>query len=155
MRAALFRLATTAANLAPEELALVLALGVVLGTFPVYGAPTMLCLAAAIVLRINAPALQLVNQLSSPLQIALFVPLARLGWRVSLPASAPIPLKLGAVALQAASGWCIVCIPLGIAFYFSTLYVLRRTPRAQWVAMLSQTWGATAGLEQERLPRSR
>jgi len=138
MRSRVLRLAAALVNLSPEEFALVVALGLVLGTFPVYGCPTLLCLAAALALRLNAAALQVVNQLSSPLQIALLVPLVRVGWRLSLSASAPIPLKLGAAVLQAVSGWCMVCIPVGVALYFVLLYLMRRTACNQWMATLSQ-----------------
>src|ERR1700674_5443840 len=54
-----------------------LAVGLVLGTFPVYGCPTLLCVLASLVLRVNLPALQVVNQLTLPLQIAMLMPLAR------------------------------------------------------------------------------
>lgn len=70
----------------PEVLALSLAFGLVLGVFPMYGIPTLLCAGAAVVLRLNHPALQLVNLLSSPLQFALFMPFHRLGERL-LPAT--------------------------------------------------------------------
>src|SRR2546426_6925400 len=60
-----------------ETIALSVALGLVFGMFPVYGCPTLLCAAAAIVLRLNSPAVQLVNYLISPLQLALLVPFNR------------------------------------------------------------------------------
>ena len=41
----------------PQDLALVVAIGCVLGTFPVYGVPTLLCIIAARALRVNAVAL--------------------------------------------------------------------------------------------------
>ena len=75
-------------------MALLVAVGLVLGTFPVYGLPTLLCAAAAVLLRLNAAGLQLVNQLSTPLQLALLLPLARIGWRISLAPHAPWPLAL-------------------------------------------------------------
>ena len=54
-----------------ETLALSIGLALVLGVFPVYGCPTLLCAAAAIVLRLNLPAMQLDNALTTPLQLAL------------------------------------------------------------------------------------
>src|ERR1043166_5600089 len=65
------RLMSAVEGLTAEEVALVLALGLLLGTFPMAGLPTLLCALAAGSLRVNFPALQLVNNLSSPLQIAL------------------------------------------------------------------------------------
>src|SRR5581483_8467642 len=62
-----------------EKLAFSLALGLVLGVFPVLGVPTILCGIAAAVWRLNFPALQLVNYLAYPLQLALLWPFARFG----------------------------------------------------------------------------
>lgn len=45
----------------PEKIALSLALGVALGVFPVLGSTTALCALAALVLRLNLPAIQIVN----------------------------------------------------------------------------------------------
>jgi len=106
---------------------MLIAVGLVLGTFPVYGCATFLCFAAAPCLRLNAAVLQAVNQLSTPLQFALLIPFARVGWRVALPPSAPFALRLGAAALQAVSGWCMVSVPLGIVLYFVLLHLLRRS----------------------------
>lgn len=127
MRAAARRLSAAAQGLPAETVALLFTLGLVLGTFPVFGFPTILCALAALAFRLNLPALQLVNQLASPLQIALLAPLARVGSHlVGAPASSAIAFKLGAVALDAAAGWCAICLPLGIALYFTLLHVLRR-----------------------------
>jgi len=65
VRTAVLRLSAALDGLAPETVALVLTLGLVLGTFPVFGCPTVLCAVAALALRLNVPALQLVNQLMS------------------------------------------------------------------------------------------
>ena len=50
----------------PEKIALSLAFGLGLGIFPVLGVSTILCTVAAIVLRLNLPAIQLVNYLAAP-----------------------------------------------------------------------------------------
>jgi uncharacterized protein (DUF2062 family) len=63
----------------PEKIALSLAFGLGLGIFPVLGASTVLCTVVAIVLRLNLPAIQLVNYLASPLQLALIIPFVRVG----------------------------------------------------------------------------
>ncbi len=112
-------------------------MGLVLGTFPVYGCPTLLCVLASIVLRVNFPALQVVNQLSWPLQIAMVVPLARLGSRIIAPSSgfaSTIAGRLGAAALQAVIGWFCVCIPLGLLLYIMLTYLLRRNGN-QWLRL--------------------
>jgi uncharacterized protein (DUF2062 family) len=66
-------------GMTPRDLALALALGVALGTFPVLGATTMLCIIAGIALRLNLPAIQSVNWMISPLQLILLVPFFELG----------------------------------------------------------------------------
>jgi uncharacterized protein (DUF2062 family) len=66
-------------GITPRDLALAVALGIVLGTFPVIGSTTLLCIAASVVLRLNLPAIQSVNWLVSPLQLMLIIPLFKLG----------------------------------------------------------------------------
>ena len=45
----------------PEKIALSVALGAALGVFPAIGLSTTLCAIAALVLRLNLPAIQIVN----------------------------------------------------------------------------------------------
>ena len=109
-------------GVAPQTMALSVTLALLLGVFPVYGCPTLLCAAAALMLRLNLPAMQLVNLLTSPLQLALLVPFGRLGGRlVHVPAAAAahagawhIASGLGAALIHAVAGWCMVAAPLGI-----------------------------------------
>jgi uncharacterized protein (DUF2062 family) len=63
----------------PEKIALTVALGVSLGVTPVIGSTTMLCTLAAVTLRLNLPAIMLVNGAVYPLQLALLVPFLRAG----------------------------------------------------------------------------
>ena len=63
----------------PEKIALSVALGSALGVFPALGWSTTLCAIAAIVLRLNIPAIQIVNYFVYPAQIALLVPFFRWG----------------------------------------------------------------------------
>ncbi len=114
-------------GVAPETMALSVALAVLLGVFPVYGCPTLLCAAAALLLRLNLPAMQLVNLLTAPLQLALLVPFGRLGGRlVHIPAAAvahpsvwQIAAGLGAALIHAVAGWCSVAAPLGIVLWLT------------------------------------
>ena len=66
-------------GITPEKIALSLAIGVCLGVFPVLGSTTALCTLAAIVFRLNLPAIQLVNYFVYPLQLALLIPFIRFG----------------------------------------------------------------------------
>lgn len=63
----------------PRKIALSLACGVVLGLFPIMGSTTILCAAAAVVLGLNLPAIQTINFLVYPAQLALIVPFIRAG----------------------------------------------------------------------------
>jgi uncharacterized protein (DUF2062 family) len=79
----------------PEKLALSLALGITIGLVPVLGASTALCAVAALVLRLNMPAIQLVNYLLAPLQLLLAIPFLRFGeWLAQAPRF-PITLDAG------------------------------------------------------------
>lgn len=133
-----------AAPMSPEDWASCLVVGIVLGVFPVPACPTMLCAAAAFTLRLNAPALQAVNYLASPLQVALFAPLARLGGHLLSQAPKVAGAERG-VGFQAAAwravasaalasahaltAWLLVCAPLGVLFYVLLRPAFRRAMR--------------------------
>ena len=57
-----------------EKMALCIALGIVLGIFPILGATTLMCTIAALAFRLNLPLIQLVNYAVYPVQIILLVP---------------------------------------------------------------------------------
>lgn len=79
----------------PRELALSVALGVVIGLVPVLGVSTPLCALAALALRLNMPAIQLVNYLLTPLQLLLIIPQLRLGEWLTRSPRFPITLEAG------------------------------------------------------------
>jgi Uncharacterized protein conserved in bacteria (DUF2062) len=121
-------------NLSPDQAALLLSVGLVLGVFPIMGCPTVLCLLAACGLRLNVAALQLLNNISSPLQLALLLPLARAGaWLCGNagPPAGSLAGKLGAGALHAVVGWICICVPLGLVLYCA-LVVAMRFGRPMW-----------------------
>jgi uncharacterized protein (DUF2062 family) len=66
-------------GITPHKIALGLALGIVLGIFPVIGMTTLLCTVAAFLFRVNLPAIQVANYLVAPLQLALLLPFYRAG----------------------------------------------------------------------------
>jgi hypothetical protein len=113
-------------TLSPKQLALLFIVGLVLGVFPLPGFPTLLCLLAALVLRLNIPALQLLNNITSPLQVMLWLPLERAGASLAGRAVSPIAGKLGAAAWHAVLGWTCVCIPAGVAAYMVITRLLSR-----------------------------
>jgi hypothetical protein len=117
------------AELPPEQLPLLLSVGLVLGVFPIVGFPTVFCLLAAICLRVNPAALQVVNTISSPLQLALLLPLARAGQKLcgttALPGRSWIG-QAGIAVLHAIAGWACICVPLGALLYVSLLWIARK-----------------------------
>jgi len=66
-------------GVSPEKIALTVALGILLGVIPVIGSTTMLCTLAALMLRLNLPAMLVVNGVVYPLQLTLLVPFLRAG----------------------------------------------------------------------------
>jgi len=83
----------------PRKLALSLALGIGLSCFPIFGTTTILCTIVALAFRLNLPAIQVGNYLALPLQLALFVPLMRLGERIMRAPRMPLsPEQLLAMA---------------------------------------------------------
>ncbi len=120
MRAIARRLAALTKGLAAEKIALIIALGFVLGTFPVLGCATALCAAAALAFRLNLPALQVMNQIATPAQYLLLLPFARLGAR--LIGSRP---GLPGAVLHAVTGWFCISAPLGVVLYFTLVYLMR------------------------------
>ena len=75
-------------GVSPEKIALTIALGIILGVTPVLGSTTLLCTFAAILFRLNLPAIQLVNGVVYPLQFILLIPFYRLGaWMFRADAS--------------------------------------------------------------------
>lgn len=134
-------------GLSPEKLALCVALGIVLGTFPVLGSTTLLCTGVALLFRLNMPAIQLINYFAYPIQLAMFIPFIRAG--EMLFDQTPIPLDLtmifsmlqsdmlGAIRelwwtnMRAIVVWAIVAIPVGFGVYYPLVPLfVRLTPAA-------------------------
>ena len=130
-------------GLAPGQLALTVALGVVVGIVPLLGTTTVLAALVAWRLRLNVAAMQLVTHLLTPLQLLLFVPLLRQGarllgnaqeqnlslaqmrhlfaedWRAALHLL--WRAELGAVVL-----WLLASVPLVAVLYFVLRPLFRR-----------------------------
>lgn len=134
-RAAKRRLvAMLAGGMSPNAIALCVAVGIVFGVCPIFGLPTVLCTVAALLLRLNLPAIQAVNYMVYPAQIALFLPFMHLGGRLfQSPASAA---NVIATAWHTAAAWLCVCVPAGFLLYGLLVYVLRTRggQLSAWVA---------------------
>jgi hypothetical protein len=61
-------------GMSTKKITLCITLGITLGIFPVVGMTTVLCTLAALVFRLNLPAIQVVNYMMYPVQLALLVP---------------------------------------------------------------------------------
>lgn len=103
----------------PRRLALSVALGAGLGLVPVLGVSTALCALAALALRLNLPAIQLVNYLLTPLQLLLIIPQLRFGeWLVQAP---PFPITLDSGLALLAQGVLPAIRVLSTAIVHATL----------------------------------
>jgi len=129
-------------GLSPQKIALCLALGVAISTVPIsFGLGTALCTAAAVVFRLNLPAIQAANWASAPLQLIMFIPYMRAG--EFLTRAKPLPLSItqisamfradfwGSLAnlwgsiLRATLGWAVLA-PLGVLLIYVILVPLLR-----------------------------
>jgi uncharacterized protein (DUF2062 family) len=133
-------------GLTPEGIALSLAFGVAVGLFPVVGATTLLGLALGSALRLNLPVLQVANWAAYPLQLALVLPLVRLGERLTgaPPATfwaAPLvahtsaqPLggleRFAVSGLHGILGWTAV-LPIVVLVVYQALLPLLRAAEAR------------------------
>ena len=66
-------------GMTPEKLALCIGFGIAFGLVPALGTTVLLCTLAAFLFRLNLPAIQIVNCLVYPLQLALLIPFIRAG----------------------------------------------------------------------------
>ncbi len=143
IRAAAIRFRASLTGLPPETIALIFAIGLVFGVFPVYGVPTILCAAVAIVFRLNLPAIQLINQICSPLQLALAIPFGRAGARIlgiGLKMRLSPAWNIADAARNAVVGWCCLCVPLGLVFYLILAFALHNRQMEKLKALENPAW---------------
>ena len=135
----------------PEKLALGLALGIVLGVTPMLGTTTILCAAAAFLLRLNPAAIQLVNFFMAPAQLALIIPFIRAGEWIFRAARNPVTLErilalvranawtaivtLWSATMHALCAWAIVGLLAVFPLYWIVLTPVRRLARARGEAV--------------------
>jgi uncharacterized protein (DUF2062 family) len=128
-------------GVSPEKISLGMAWGIVLGIFPVLGLTTILCGLAALVFRLNLPAIQLVNFLVYPLQLVLLIPFFHLGdllFQVEpLPLSAQELITLlqadvwGTIrafwntTLRAIVAWLLVSLPIFLILHFTLIRLIK------------------------------
>ncbi|GAB4342708.1 MAG: hypothetical protein OHK0038_22660 [Flammeovirgaceae bacterium] len=126
----------------PHKLALTLALGTVLGNFPVFGMTTFLCTAVAFALKLNLPAIHLVNYLMYPIQLSLVIPFVQIGSWIIGSKEPTITLAevqsildkdwttaaalLWKIIVQAIIGWLVVAPFMTFVFYFGSKPLLEK-----------------------------
>lgn len=135
-------------GISPRRLALTLVLGFVLGCIPVVGLPTGLCVVIALAFRLNLPAIQAANYVAMPFQVALILPLVRLGEKLFPLATRPVVnlsarshspaqwfahssqlvVQVGGMAGQALFAWALLAIPVIVLLTPTLTLLLRRVP---------------------------
>ena len=134
-------------GVSPEKITLSIALGATLGIFPALGTTTILCTVAALWLRLNLPAIQIVNYFMYPAQIALLLPFFRLGEKLfrapHFPISVPqlyamihadvwsATVLLWTTTWHAIVFWCLFAPVLCAALYLILVPLLRRAAKRQ------------------------
>jgi uncharacterized protein (DUF2062 family) len=137
-------------GISPEKISVGMACGIVLGIFPVLGSTTILCGLAAIILRLNLPAIQLVNYMVYPLQLVLIIPFFHLGdllFQVE-----PLPLSaqefitllqtdlLGTIrafwntTVHAIVAWLLVSLPTFLILHFIFIRLITTLKFAKFAA---------------------
>jgi uncharacterized protein (DUF2062 family) len=94
-RIALPVLALLRMGASPEKLAWSIAAGLLIGINPIIGSTTVLCLAVAVLFRLNVAASQIGNHVVYPLELLLVIPFIRTASRVFH--TAPMPLSASAL----------------------------------------------------------
>jgi uncharacterized protein (DUF2062 family) len=140
-------LAQLTQGITPRKIALTFAVGSACALFPILGTTTALCIAAAILLKLNQPLIHLLNHLLWPAHIPVMYACIRLGEtlfaapRISFDIGRMSELfrhhpgeffhQFGATALHAVVAWCLLA-PLFIgAVYLITLPLMRRFARSK------------------------
>lgn len=118
-------------GMTPRKIVLTICLGSVLGIMPLFWGTSLICLVFAHIFRLNHMALQSVNYLAYPLQLALMFPFFRLGtWLI--PGTAPLTVEmiptllqhpaaslstLAVFALKAVYAWMLTALPIALIAY--------------------------------------
>jgi len=134
-------------GISPEKIALAMAMGAAIGICPLIGATTAMCVVAALVLRLNQPAIQIANYLVYPLQIILLIPFFQFGaWifgMAPLPLSAPHLIfmfhenfwqtvkTLWRIIFHAIVAWGLICPPTIAVLYYILSPLIRRMKAGQ------------------------
>ncbi|MFI4868351.1 MAG: DUF2062 domain-containing protein [Steroidobacterales bacterium] len=128
-----------------EKIALTVAIGLMLGLFPIFGSTTALCVLVGLWLKLNQPIMQLANWLAWPLQIPGIYLFVRVGeWLTRSPPvhfsiaglvqqfrASPLQFlqQFGMTGLRGVLGWLLIAPAVAAAVYVTLLPPLRRLAR--------------------------
>ena len=136
-------------GITPQKIALTIALGLILGLFPILGTTTALCLLFGVYLKLNQPIIQLANWVAAPLQIPGIYLFVRIGeWLTRTPpisfsisalmqAFKASPLEFlrqyGATGLRGILAWLLIAPGIAALLYAVSLPILHadEPPRAR------------------------
>ena len=132
-------------GLTPDAMAWGVAVGMVVGVFPIFGLTTLVAAAVAIVFRLNMPLVQTVNYLMTPFHLLMILPWIRIGcWIFGWPGGHLTPAEilrhftndgwnavfiLWDITLRAVGAWCLM-VPLALPL----IYALLRPFFKKWAA---------------------
>lgn len=121
-------------GVSPRRLALAVAVGLVVGVFPILGTTAVLCTCLALGLRLNILAVHTVHYAVTPLQLLLVIPFARLGEWIAGAAEQPLSIDSGMRLIK--SGFLNAVVELWSAIVHAMLGWLVVAPLALTLAFL-------------------
>jgi uncharacterized protein (DUF2062 family) len=129
-------------GITPQKIALTVALGAVLGLFPILGTTTALCVLAGVLLKLNQPIMQLMNWVAAPLQLPGIYFFVRTGEIIThapavsfsitalLAAFKAAPLQFlrqyGMTGLRGILAWLLIAPCIALLLYTCLLPALKR-----------------------------
>jgi uncharacterized protein (DUF2062 family) len=97
-------------GIAPDRLALCVAIGIVVGNIPILGVSTILCTLIALLFRLNLAAMQAVQAAMAPTQLLLIIPYVRLGeWLLQAPRQ-PLSIRAGLALMTQGAGTAVMTL---------------------------------------------
>jgi len=129
-------------GITPHKLALCLVFGIDFGIIPILGVTTTLCLIIAFLLRLNKPAIVLVNFFVYPLQLLLIIPFIKAGeWMFGLGESSLTVSSItnlfhtnwleaftviGIYIVTGTLAWMIIMLPISFIIYYVSRPIFQR-----------------------------
>ena len=144
-------------GITPEKIALTVAVGSAIALFPIIGTTTLLCFLVGLVLRLNQPIIQLINQALWPVHVPAIFLCVRLGERIfgvqqhakfsirymnELLWSDPAQFlhRFGLVVLYSVTAWAVLA-----PFYIAVVYYIA-LPTTRAIARIKAEAAAKAAL---------